>query len=93
MLNPLPLQVQRWVDAAEGWLELGDWRSAQDELSQIEPPERDHPAIVALRIEILSTGKRWEEVIELALALARQLPDHPLLSKILEMRLPLAASA
>lgn len=52
--------------AAEGWLELGDWRSAEDELAQIRPELQDHPPLLKLRIEIASTAKNWERVVELA---------------------------
>jgi hypothetical protein len=36
----LDLNDQRWLDAAEGWLELGDHLAANEELEQIRPANR-----------------------------------------------------
>jgi hypothetical protein len=34
------------LDAASGWLGLGDVVSANDELKQISPAMREHPAVL-----------------------------------------------
>lgn len=57
---------QMMLRAAEGWLELGDWRSAEDELAQIRPELQDHLSLLKLRIEIASAAKDWDRVVELA---------------------------
>ena len=62
--------------SAEGWLELGDWQSANDELESITPLLRAHPDVLKLRVEIYSAAKRWEYAIEVAATLARELPDE-----------------
>ena len=36
-MNPLPLPDQQHLNAAEGWLGLGDHLSANEELEQITP--------------------------------------------------------
>lgn len=62
--------------AAEGWLELGDWRSAEDELAQIRPELQDHLTLLKLRVEVASTAKDWARVVELAGLLIGHVPDQ-----------------
>jgi hypothetical protein len=40
------------LQAAEGWFELGDLVSANNELDEISPEERAHPAVLVMRHEI-----------------------------------------
>ena len=35
--------------AAEGWLELGDWHSANEELENVTRELRAHPDVLAMR--------------------------------------------
>lgn len=62
--------------AAEGWLELGDWRSAEEELEQIRSSLHLHASVLKLRVEIFSTAKQWDQVVELAGVLIGQMPDQ-----------------
>jgi hypothetical protein len=39
---------QGHIEAAEGWLEPGDWQSASDELENIAPEFRGVPAVLAM---------------------------------------------
>jgi hypothetical protein len=39
---------KRHLDAAQGWLGLGNWREANEELEQITPERRAHPDVLAL---------------------------------------------
>ena len=66
-----PPADQHHLRAAEGWLELGDWRSANDELESITPALRAHPDVLAMRWNVYSEGKQWE----LALVVAEALCD------------------
>ena len=43
------LNDQRHLAAAQGWLGLGDWLEANEELDQIAPGIRAHPAVLSLR--------------------------------------------
>jgi predicted Zn-dependent protease len=67
---------QRHFESAQGWLELGDWRSANEELENIQPQMRAHPDVLKMRVEVYSAAKKWDYVIEVAGALSRLLPDH-----------------
>lgn len=71
MSSHFSLQAQRCLDASEGWVQLGDWKSAYEELAQIEPPYDDYPEVLRLRTEIQSVLERWEGVIESAERLAQ----------------------
>ncbi len=73
----LPLPELRRLTAAQGWLELGDWQSANDELENITPQLRAHPDVLKLRFAIYSAAKHWELALVVAEALAKHLPDDP----------------
>lgn len=62
--------------AAQGWLELGDWESAHDELEEIDPDFRTHPDVLQLSVEIYVAAELWDDVIEVAGTLAIQLPKN-----------------
>jgi len=52
------LDDHRHLEAARGWLGLGDWQSANDELEEITPAVRAHPEVLLVRVEIyLKAGK------------------------------------
>jgi tetratricopeptide (TPR) repeat protein len=66
---------QRHLDAADGWLGLGDYLSAQDELEQITLELRGHPAVLSRRVEIFAKAKQWEVSAKISDALVRLTPD------------------
>jgi tetratricopeptide (TPR) repeat protein len=67
---------QHHLLAAQGWLELGDWLSANEELENVQPQLRAHPDILKMRVEVYSAAKKWDYVIEVAGTLARLVPDQ-----------------
>jgi hypothetical protein len=48
-MDPLPWPAQNHLQAAEGWLELGNAQEANQELERITPSLRAHPAVLDLR--------------------------------------------
>lgn len=62
------------LQAAQGWLELGDWESANEELEEIEPILRAHPDVLKVRIEVYVAAEQWDYVVEVARTLAHELP-------------------
>ncbi len=76
-MTPLPLPDQRHLEAAEGWLGLGDHLAANEELEQIKPIFRAHPVVLKVRYEVYSAAKRWDGAVEIARTIARSSPDHP----------------
>src|SRR6185369_10423391 len=73
--TPLPARDQHHLRAAEGWLELGDWRSANEELESITPSLRAHPDVLAMRWNVYSEAKQWELALLVAEALCNLVPD------------------
>ncbi len=51
-MNPLTDSDRHHLRAAEGWLELGDHLSANEELEQIEPQNGARVAVLHLRWDI-----------------------------------------
>jgi tetratricopeptide (TPR) repeat protein len=76
-MTPLPLQDQRFLDAAEGWLGLGDHLAANEEFEHISPELRSHPLVLEVRYKIFAEMKRWDRAIEIAQIMAKSLPDIP----------------
>ena len=65
------------LSAASGWLELGNWREANDELEFIQAENRAHPAVLNLRFQIYAAAGKWETCVEIADALVQKAPDFP----------------
>ncbi len=62
------------VDAASGWIGLGDLPSARDELKQISRELRNHPAVLMVQSELLFAEENWEALLPLTEMLLRQFP-------------------
>ena len=54
------------LQAAEGWLGLGDWQEANEELEKISPQNRAHPDVLEVRWQVYAAAKRWQECVEIA---------------------------
>jgi predicted Zn-dependent protease len=57
------------LNAAQGWLELGNWREANEELEEITAARRAHPTVLEVCAEIYAKAGKWF----LASSLARRL--------------------
>lgn len=75
-MRTLPLQDQRHLEAAEGWLGLDDWTEANEELAQIRPSLRAHPYVLFVRYEVLAKAQKWEEAVETAQTLVALFPER-----------------
>ncbi len=62
------------MNAASGWLGLGDFDSAGAELEQISSPMQDHPEVLLTQIEICDAGKKWKSLLPVAEKILQQLP-------------------
>ncbi|HUE35932.1 MAG TPA: hypothetical protein VMO20_00975, partial [Candidatus Acidoferrum sp.] len=76
-IKPLDLQDSFHLQAAEGWLGLGDVESANSELREISPTERTHPAVLSVRYQLYAQAKQWDAAADVANELADTLPDEP----------------
>jgi tetratricopeptide (TPR) repeat protein len=63
------------IEAAEGWLDLGDWQSANDELEQLQPQSRAEPEVLALRYDVYCRANKWVWALEVAQAFTELRPD------------------
>jgi hypothetical protein len=63
------------LTTAEGFLELGMVDEARTELDEIEPLERAHPSVIAMRLRILERMARFETGVEIARGAARLHPE------------------
>ena len=68
------IQDQRHLDAAEGWLGLGDWLAANEELDRISPHIRVHPEVLSIRWRVYSMAEKWELAFEVARSISEGVP-------------------
>jgi tetratricopeptide (TPR) repeat protein len=73
--EPFDLSEARLLFAAEGWLELGNWREAEEELKNIPPDKQHCPAVLVLRFQIFAKALQWERASETAKEIATTTPD------------------
>ena len=78
MIKPLEFEDQRHLEAAEGWFELGNHLEANEELEQVTPKNRAHPAVLEIRWQIYANAKKWDAALDLASALIQLVPELPL---------------
>lgn len=72
----IPLADRRHFRAAEGWLELGNWKEANEELENIKPELRAHPFVLEMRYKIYDTAGRWDMALGVAEGVRELLPDN-----------------
>jgi len=56
---------KRHLEAAEGWLGLGIWQEANEELEHLTPQLRSHPEVLGVRFQIYAKAEKWEYAIEI----------------------------
>lgn len=65
------------LQAAQGWLELGNHIEANEELEQITPQLRSHVDVLVVRWAIYAADNKWELAIEVARIIAQLMPESP----------------
>jgi predicted Zn-dependent protease len=65
------------VQAAEGWLELGDDQEAERELARLSREGSRHPSVMDIRWRIQSARSAWDKALEIARLHVESAPDHP----------------
>jgi predicted Zn-dependent protease len=66
-----------YVQAAQGWLDLGNPAEAREELKHIEPAFAAHPAVLETRFQIAAQEKHWNEALEIGRQLKQITPEEP----------------
>ena len=64
------------LKAAEGWLDLGNYGEANEELDQITPELRAHPDVLEMRCRVFEAAGKWEMSLVIAQTLCEQLPKR-----------------
>ena len=72
----LPPSDLHHLNAAQGWLELGNHSEAGEELGKIRPRLRDHPDVLLVRWNVSAMAKEWAACVDLAKALTQTAPDQ-----------------
>ena len=65
------------LQAAQGWIELGNHVEANEELEKITARLRVHPDLLELRWRIFAAAKNWEAALDIASALIQIDPENP----------------
>jgi tetratricopeptide (TPR) repeat protein len=74
-MEPLDLPDLHHLNAALGWLELGNHLEANEELENITPTLRSHPAVLELRWQIYAKVGNWVACLDLAAAMVALAPE------------------
>lgn len=73
-MNLLTLNERRNLEAAEGWLMLGDPLEAHEELEHITGENAYHPAVLAMRWQVYAAAEWWEAAYVVSKALCEFAP-------------------
>ena len=69
--------LQRCLDAAHGYIMLGMFQDAWDELENLPPEFCSDDVVLALRIEVFHGLGKWDSARVLAESLATRSPENP----------------
>jgi tetratricopeptide (TPR) repeat protein len=75
-MNPIQPPDSHHLSAAIGWLGLGNWREANEELEKIARELRHHPHVGLVRYEIYAKGEKWDLADEIARELIQIRPQE-----------------
>ena len=76
-MKPVQPPDSHHLSAAIGWLELGNWQEANEELEKITPTLRAHPDVLEVRWQIYAKAGKWDLAAEIAHALVQIKPLEP----------------
>jgi tetratricopeptide (TPR) repeat protein len=65
------------LQASIGWLGLGNWQEANEELEKIAPALRGHPDVLEIRFEIYAKAGKWDFAVEIGRVLIQMHPEKP----------------
>jgi len=76
-MNPLANPDLLYLEAAKGWVILGDLEEANRELDRIPHNLQKHPDALEVRFDIYAKAEKWVVCMELAAAMLELAPDRP----------------
>lgn len=74
-MNALTQRERFQIDAAEGWLMLGNTTEAHEELEKITGEAAHHPAVLAMRWQVYAAAQWWEAAYVVSKALCELAPQ------------------
>ena len=74
-MKELPNADRFQIEAAEGWLMLGNPVEANEELEKISPENRRHPAALSVRWQVYATAEWWEAAWIVSKVLCEVMPE------------------
>lgn len=74
-MKELPIADRFQLEAAEGWLMLGNPVEANEELEKLSPENRRHPAALSVRWQVYASAEWWEAAWIVSRVLCEVLPD------------------
>src|SRR5262245_36922608 len=66
LVKPLEPPNSHYLNAAQGWLELGDCQSALDELEFIDKVMQSHPDVLSVRCDSYAAAMKWPAAVAIA---------------------------
>lgn len=75
-MHPLNPPDRFHVEAARGWLELGNHQEANEELDRITAVNRAHLEVLRVRWRIYAKAGKWDACLDTAQALKAMEPNH-----------------
>ncbi|HZJ38503.1 MAG TPA: hypothetical protein VFD18_04965 [Chthoniobacterales bacterium] len=76
-MNALQYPDLLYLEAAKGWIILGDLKEANRELDRITQTQQKHPDVLEVRFAIYSKARKWVVCMELAAAMLDLAPERP----------------
>jgi len=74
-MNTLTHLERFHIEAAEGWLMLGNATEANEELEQITGENSCHPCVLSMRWQVYAAAQWWEAAYVVSKALCQLAPD------------------
>lgn len=67
----LPITDEKWLQFARGWLDLGQWCDADEDLQKISPKMRTHPDVLRVRFHVYAMAGKWQGAFDIARVLTQ----------------------
>lgn len=77
MIEQLAPPDIHYLNAAEGWIGLGNAVEAEQELAKLSTQVLGHPEVLRVRYHLYEGTRRWERAVEVAELLCRAVPETP----------------
>jgi predicted Zn-dependent protease len=76
-MKTLPNADRFQLDAAEGWLMLGNPLEANEELEKVSPENSYHPSVLSMRWQVYAAAQWWEAAYVVCQAICEVAPEAP----------------